>query len=286
MGVVVERSARSPLLVEGRDFSLGIYDADGTLLEQTEYIPVLGYATTPGDAGDRRALRRQRRPGDVDAPQRPLHGRQPALATGRSTKPVFHEGEHVAWVVIAAHQADVGGAVPGSYNPNATDMWQEGLRITPLKLYERRQAARTTSGTSIFGNVRLDDRRRRRRRDDRRLHGRRARAQARCSRATGPSAFARPPAALLDAAERTAAAVDRADRRRQLPRPSGPSTTTASTTTAAGRSGSRSGSRATDHLRLRGHRPPGRRLRQRAAGGDALLGDDRLLHDRRGRAPA
>src|SRR5262249_49395579 len=48
MGVVVERSARSPLLVEGRDFSLGIYAPDGTLIEQTEYIPVLGYATTPG----------------------------------------------------------------------------------------------------------------------------------------------------------------------------------------------------------------------------------------------
>ena len=48
MGVVVERSARSPLLVEGRDFSVGIYGVDGTLVEQTEYIPVLGYATTPG----------------------------------------------------------------------------------------------------------------------------------------------------------------------------------------------------------------------------------------------
>ena len=44
----IPRIARSPLLVEGRDFSLGIYGADGTLLEQTEYIPVLGYATTPG----------------------------------------------------------------------------------------------------------------------------------------------------------------------------------------------------------------------------------------------
>ncbi len=42
MGLVVERSARSPLLVEGRDFSLGIYDAEGVLLHQTEYIPVLG----------------------------------------------------------------------------------------------------------------------------------------------------------------------------------------------------------------------------------------------------
>ena len=76
------------------------------------------------------------------------------LSDWKVTKPVFHDGEHVAWVVIAAHQADVGGAVPGSYNPNATDMWQEGLRITPLKLYDggkRRQDV----WDFVFGNVRL-----------------------------------------------------------------------------------------------------------------------------------
>ena len=48
MGVTIEKSAHSPLLVEGRDFSLGLYAADGTLIEQTEYIPILGYATVPG----------------------------------------------------------------------------------------------------------------------------------------------------------------------------------------------------------------------------------------------
>jgi N-methylhydantoinase B len=121
MGVVVERSARSPLLVEGRDFSLGIYDKDGTLIEQTEYIPVLGYATTPGMRAIAEAFR-----GDVK------------------------EGD-----VIAAHQADVGGAVPGSYNPNATDMWQEGLRITPLKLVDGGKR-RDDVWNFVFGNVRLD----------------------------------------------------------------------------------------------------------------------------------
>jgi N-methylhydantoinase B len=57
--------------------------------------------------------------------------------------------------VIAAHQADVGGAVPGSYNPNATDLWQEGLRITPLKLYEGGRR-RDDVWDFVFGNVRLD----------------------------------------------------------------------------------------------------------------------------------
>src|SRR5205823_12295025 len=135
MGVVVERSARSPLLVEGRDFSLGIYDADGVLVEQTEYIPVLGYATAPGMRAIASAFRGDVRRGDGVLHNDPYTGGN-QLSDWKVAKPVFHDGRHFAWVVIAAHQADVGGAVPGSYNPNATDMWQEGLRITPLKLYD------------------------------------------------------------------------------------------------------------------------------------------------------
>jgi len=154
MGVVVERSARSPLLVEGRDFSLGIYDKDGTLIEQTEYIPVLGYATTPGMRAIAEAFRDDVDEGDVVLHNDPYTGGN-QLSDWKVAKPVFHEGVHFAWVVIAAHQADVGGAVPGSYNPNATDMWQEGLRITPLKLYEGGKR-RDDVWNFVFGNVRLD----------------------------------------------------------------------------------------------------------------------------------
>lgn len=154
MGVVVERSARSPLLVEGRDFSLGIYDADGVLLEQTEYIPVLGYATAPGMRAIAEAFRGDVAEGDVVLHNDPFTGGN-QLSDWKVAKPVFHEGEHFGWVVIAAHQADVGGAVPGSYNPNATDLWQEGLRITPLKLFEGGRR-RDDVWNFVFGNVRLD----------------------------------------------------------------------------------------------------------------------------------
>jgi N-methylhydantoinase B len=154
MGLVVERSARSPLLVEGRDFSLGIYDADGVLLEQTEYIPVLGYATAPGMRAIARAFAGDVREGDVVLHNDPYTGGN-QLSDWKVAKPVFHDGEHFGWVVIAAHQADVGGTVPGSYNPNATDLWQEGLRITPLKLYEGGRR-RGDVWDLVFGNVRLD----------------------------------------------------------------------------------------------------------------------------------
>ena len=51
--------------------------------------------------------------------------------------PIFHEGALVAWTGCAAHQLDVGGMVFGSWCSKATEIQQEGLRIPPLKLYDR-----------------------------------------------------------------------------------------------------------------------------------------------------
>ncbi len=52
-------------------------------------------------------------------------------------KPVFYEGEIVFWVVSKGHMADGGGPVPGSYNPAATEIYAEGLRIPPCRLVDR-----------------------------------------------------------------------------------------------------------------------------------------------------
>lgn len=153
MGVTLEYSAHSPLLVEGRDFSLGIYDADGLLLEQTEYIPVLGYATPSavryvvGYFGDDIAQ------GDIIMHNDPYTGGN-QLSDVKVMKPVFFAGRLVAWAVVNAHQADVGGAVAGNYNPNAREIWQEALRITPVKVYEKGKI-RKDVWDMIFGNVRL-----------------------------------------------------------------------------------------------------------------------------------
>ncbi|WP_264796425.1 hydantoinase B/oxoprolinase family protein [Arthrobacter mangrovi] len=153
MGVVVERSTRSPLLVEGRDFSLGIYDPDGRLIEQTEYIPILGYAAAPAMKYIADKFKGKVRRGDVILHNDTYTGGNQA-SDWKVTKPVFHGNEHIAWVVITAHQADVGGAVPGSYNPHATDLWQEALRLTAVKVYDGGQP-REDVWDLIFGNVRL-----------------------------------------------------------------------------------------------------------------------------------
>ena len=283
MGVVVERSARSPLLVEGRDFSLGIYDATASCSSRPSTSrcsatrPRRGCGASPSTSA---TTSPRATSSSTTTPTR--GGNQ--LSDWKVAKPVFHEGEHFAWVVIAAHQADVGGAVPGSYNPNATDMWQEGLRITPLKLYDGGERRAGRLGLRLRQRAPAD-RRRRRHRDDRRLHGRRARAEGRCWPRYGRDGVRRRLAAPARRrrAERARAVVariadgtyraewyvhdDGIDHDGQLDDP------------ARG-----DGRRRRDHLRLLGDRRAGDRLRQRAAGGDALLGDDRLLHDRRGGA--
>src|SRR4030095_8266761 len=75
------------------------------------------------------------RPGDMYLLNDPYHGGNhlPDLTV---LLPVF-VGERLAfWSINRAHQSDIGGATHGAYNPGATEIWQEGIRIPPLKLYD------------------------------------------------------------------------------------------------------------------------------------------------------
>jgi len=70
-------------------------------------------------------------------------------------KPIFHQGDLVAWSAVKGHQADIGGNVPGGYNPRATEVWQEALRIPPVKVYDR-GVLRKDVWALIFANIRLE----------------------------------------------------------------------------------------------------------------------------------
>ena len=94
-------------------------------------------------------------------------------------KPVFFEGELVGWTAVKGHQADIGGAVAGGYNPNAIEVWQEALRIPPVKVFERGKL-RQDVWNLIFANIRLRHRAARHEGRDRRLHRRRAAPASSC----------------------------------------------------------------------------------------------------------
>ncbi len=56
--------------------------------------------------------------------------------------PVFRDGTPLFWSINRAHQSDIGGATHGAYNAGATEIWQEGIRLTPLRLYDRGEMRR------------------------------------------------------------------------------------------------------------------------------------------------
>ena len=174
MSISMQQTTRSPILCEAKDFVTGLYDADGRMLEQTENLPILAFSLAPVCKYIKEYFGDEIYPGDVI-----FHNDVFSLGNQNNDvaafKPVFFEGRLVAWTAVKGHQADIGGAVAGGYNPNATEVWQEGLRIPPVKVIEKRQAAQGRLGAHLRQHP-LRHRPPRHAGGDRRLHDRRAAA--------------------------------------------------------------------------------------------------------------
>ena len=135
MSLVIMRSARSPLLREAGDLSSALTDATGGLIAQGRDIPAhLGIMGSTVTEFLKRVPAERMQPGDVWFLNLPEVGGN-HLPDVKAIRPVFAEGRLQAFAVSLAHWADIGGARPGSYVPDARDAWQEGLRIPPLRLY-------------------------------------------------------------------------------------------------------------------------------------------------------
>src|SRR2546427_717387 len=135
MGEAMLRTAYSQILNSSRDFSTAICDASARLVAQAEHVPIHVGAIPWAVESVRDFFQGKIRPGDVYLLNDPYHGNN-HLPDLTAFVPVFVDGEVVFWSVNRAHQSDIGGSTHGAYNPGATEIWQEGLRITPLKLYD------------------------------------------------------------------------------------------------------------------------------------------------------
>ena len=122
------------------------------MLEQAEYIPVLAFALQPVCRKIIAYFGDDIHPGDVILHNDVFTGGN-QNADVATFKPVFHNGELFAWAAVKGHQADIGGAVAGGYNPNAREIWQEALRITPVKVIEKGKIRRDVWDL-IFANIR------------------------------------------------------------------------------------------------------------------------------------
>ncbi len=134
MGEAMLRTSYSQILNSSRDFSLAITDTRGRLIAQAEHIPVhvgaLPWATRAVEERFNDVA-----PGDVILLNDPYHGGS-HLPDLTAFVPVFDGGKRLLWTVVRAHQSDIGGATHGAYNPAATEIYQEGIRVPPIKLYE------------------------------------------------------------------------------------------------------------------------------------------------------
>lgn len=154
MSIVLTKTTRSPILCEAKDFVTGLYDGRGKMLEQTENLPILSFSLGPVCEYIVEYYGEEIDPGDVI-----FHNDVFSMGNQNNDvavyKPIFFKDRLIAWAAAKGHQADVGGAVPGGYNPRATEVWQETLRIPPVKVYERGKF-RKDVWDLIFANIRFD----------------------------------------------------------------------------------------------------------------------------------
>ncbi|MEC7537946.1 MAG: hydantoinase B/oxoprolinase family protein, partial [Pseudomonadota bacterium] len=136
MRATVFRTARSVAIYEARDFSCGLFDAKGQVVAQSEDI---GSHVVPLPWSVESALAElgdDLEPGDIILMNDPYLGGT-HLNDVTIIYPVFEDGELVFFPAVREHWADVGGAVPGSMSGTATEIYQEGIRIPPVKIVER-----------------------------------------------------------------------------------------------------------------------------------------------------
>lgn len=132
MGQVLITSSYSPNIKERRDCSTALFDADGRLVAQAEHIPVhLGAMPEAVQT----VLGYDPKPGDVFVLNDPFEGGT-HLPDVTMVSPLSLDGEILGFVVSRAHHADVGGMAPGSMPAGAREIYQEGLRLPPVRLVE------------------------------------------------------------------------------------------------------------------------------------------------------
>src|SRR5207244_1137163 len=135
MGEAMLRTAYSQILNSSRDFSTALCDAGARLIAQAEHVPIHVGAIPWAVESVRDSFKGRIKPGDVYLLNDPYHGNN-HLPDLTAFVPVFVGDEVAFWSVNRAHQSDIGGATHGAYNPGATEIWQEGIRIPPPKPYD------------------------------------------------------------------------------------------------------------------------------------------------------
>jgi N-methylhydantoinase B len=138
MDATLFRSAFNPIIAEAHDASHGLYDAGtgATLIQGKAGLPIfVGAMAFAVKAVIERTRGQEVADGDVFIFNDPYDGGT-HLSDFKLVRPFFRNGGIFCWLASVGHWHDVGGNVPGNYNPAATECFQEGMLIPPVRLYE------------------------------------------------------------------------------------------------------------------------------------------------------
>lgn len=139
MFAAMRKTAMSSVIYEVLDMGTGIVDAEGRLASSGAGIPsfvgvldkavqvIVAKFNKPGDI----------EPGDVFTTNDPYYGGVTHLNDIVVAMPVFADGKLIAWTANIAHNADIGGKLPGSLSADATEIFQEGLRLPAIKMVSK-----------------------------------------------------------------------------------------------------------------------------------------------------
>ena len=135
MSAIIWRTSYSTVVREMLDYSTAVFDRQGRIVAQASRIPMhLNSMSQSLEATLTRAYPVETwKPGDIVLLNDPYWGGQ-HLPDIQTFMPVFANDELVAIVGTLAHHLDIGGMRPGSYAGDATEIFQEGLRIPPIKI--------------------------------------------------------------------------------------------------------------------------------------------------------
>ena len=155
MAVTVARTARSFVIKEALDYSTALFDERGVLIAQGTCLPLHLGSMPSAVAAVRNRYGNDLRPGDIFALNDPYNGGS-HLPDIICIQPVFLDVELVGFSGTLAHQTDIGGRVAGGNASDSTEIYQEGLQIPPLRLFEEGRPNETLFEI-IARNVRVPD---------------------------------------------------------------------------------------------------------------------------------
>lgn len=137
MGTAMMRTSYSPIFNEALDFSCVIFNPRGEMIGQAEFCPtMLGSAQYAVKWTIEELGLDSFEPGDVIIHNDPYRG-QCHMPEHMVLKPVFYENQLKFFVANIAHVGEIGGMAPGSFAADATEVYQEGLRLPPIKIMSR-----------------------------------------------------------------------------------------------------------------------------------------------------